>query len=204
MERAHQVGMQGIFILLGLVFIALGLSRKESHPENWFFVILGGLLVAAIILWIVTDKRVLTQEEELEQTLIDGAKRHRRLGSSSAVLDDYRAEGASELTISRVRNGRHLLSQRASASLRTGLLFSGGGLIVLCASMTVLLWKEGDPEQHLLEYGLIGACAGVYHLARGLRLWWHVRQFPFTPDTEISGGRSPAAVTPFPFRHGGG
>lgn len=123
------------------------------------------LLVLVIVLWIWTDKRILTQDEELEQTLIDAAKRHRRLGSMSAVLDEYRAEGASELTISRARNAGPLLRQRAIDSLRTGLLVSGIGTIPMCGCAMVLIWKTGHLDQYLLEYGLIGAFAGACHIA---------------------------------------
>ena len=140
-------------------------------------------MVFAILLWIWTDKRILTQDEELEQTLIDAAKRHRRLGSMSAVLDEYRAEGASDLTISRARNAGPQLRQRARASLGTGLLSSGLGTTLLCGAVVVLIRKTdklGHFDQHILQFAFIGASAGLYHIMRGLRLHWHARQFTST------------------------
>ena len=179
MEREHQMGFFGMIITFGLLLIAVGLFDSDMWP----LAIIGGLLVLAIVLWIWTDKRILTQDEELEQTLIDTAKRHRRLGSMSAVLDEYRAEGASELTISRARNAGPQLRQRARASLGTGLLSSGLGTTLLCGCVAVLIRQTdsfGHFDQHTLQFAFIGASAGLYHIMRGLRLHWYARQFTST------------------------
>jgi hypothetical protein len=176
MEREHQMGFQALLVGLGLFLIIATFAFKDPL-KNWGFAAFGLAFLGLAALWIYTDKRVLTQEEEMEQLLIQASQRYQRAGSMAALLGEYRAEGASNFTLSRIRNARHLLRQRAQAVLRTGITISGVGLLFVCGSIIFLLWNGREPEIHLLKYGLLGAAAGLGHIGHGLLLRRHARRF---------------------------
>jgi hypothetical protein len=176
MERKEQMMGLGMLIGAGLLLTIVPFVFKNPF-KVWGCWAFGLSFLGIAAFWIFTDKRVLTEEEEVERLLIEASRRFNRTGSMASLFDEYRNEGASDLTLGRISNAHEILCSRARERLRTGLILSGAGLLCVCASIAVWFWKSNQPELHLLKYGFLGAGAGLGHVCQGLRLHWHGRRF---------------------------
>lgn len=136
-REAEEIERQIVFvvskvflIVVGLLFIIVpSLDPNVTHLRVWQ--VFGLLCVTSTVVWICTEKRVMTPREELESLLIEAAKRYARAGSIARLVEEYKARGADDLTLSRLRGAPRLLRERAEDKLSLGLIFSGLGTLVL-------------------------------------------------------------------------
>jgi len=110
-------------------------------------------------------RRQLTPDEAVYQLMLEVARRYRRTQSLDAIVDEYRAGGASEDTLSLIRAAPQMLKIRAEEKTRLGIqLFFGG--IILTGGAFVLSRSSGI-SFYELGVGLIGGGAGF--IIDGLR-----------------------------------
>jgi len=167
---------KAILIFLGLGFAAMPflLRRNISSPwESWLVAL---ILLGLAVYWIYKDKPVPTPEEALEAMLIEASRKISTAGSLPRLVDEYRAKGADDLTLSRIRAAPRLLRELGRSNIANGVAFSGVGLIIGLGALLMSMWK-GIASESLLKYGFIGAGLGLGHIAQGLRLKWCARRF---------------------------
>jgi len=149
-----------IFIGLGLV----GLSIFDFYDRKHFPVptaLWGSLFLGLAAVWIYWDAktRTLTADEETERLLLKCVKRARKLGRIEAVVEEFRAEGASKGTLQTLASAPSLLKKRARAKIDIGAGLFFGGIGFTCIGY-YLAGKLGM-SHFVATLGAVGAGAGM-------------------------------------------
>src|SRR4051812_40463580 len=174
-------------VLMGLVlFMVPMLDASMTYARAWQA--LGAWCIILAAFWKFKEKRVVTARGELDSFLIDAAKRLAHVGSITRLVEEYRARGADELSLARLRGAPRLLRERADDKLSLGLMVSGAGFFLLLNAILMLIWK-GEAHVSLANYAVLGAGVGAAHIAQGIRLKWYARQF--TLSRSRSSGSDP-------------
>jgi hypothetical protein len=119
----------------GLSFIAL--SFVKSTPSSDFptpaeFVMWGLSCLGVAVVWMYWDykRRRLTPDQQVEHLLFEVARRYRRIRSLDTVVNEYRAQGASEETLAIIRSAPQILKTRAEAKIGVGIRIFVAGIII--------------------------------------------------------------------------
>ena len=158
-----------VFMIVGAGCILLSFPTPTplGVPRSTFIMWGSGCLVgAAIMVWLDRKRRGETPDEQTEQLLVDVLKRYRRTGSLSQIVEEYRAKGVDDYTLSLVRTAPEKLRARAHAKVQAGyLLFA---FCVLCTGITYCLARTFGFSHYVVAIGGIGVGSGLW--LDGLRL----------------------------------
>ncbi len=160
----------------GLSLIALSLVKgppSGDFPPPSAFVVWGTCCILVALIWMYWHhKRYrLTPDEELEQLLLDVARRYRHTRSLDAIVEEYRERGASEDTLDFIRSAPRMLKTRADAKIHLGLQLLATGIIFTAGAYW--LSRASGFSHYEVAVGAIGA--GVGFIMAGLR---QQRAFP--------------------------
>jgi hypothetical protein len=153
----------------GFALIAFSFVKKASLGCGAW----GGLCILAALVWMYWDnkRRLITPDEELEELLMEVARRYRHTRSLNVIVDEYRERGAAEDTLNFVRSAPRMLKTRADAKILLGLQLLTGGLVATI--VTCWLSRAIGFNHYEVAVGALGG--GFGFLITGLR---QQRAFP--------------------------
>ena len=125
----------------------------------------GCLMIAALWIWWDYKRRSLTPEAQGERLLFDVAKRYQQVHSLEAVVEEYRASGATNETLALIRSAPVILRKRAEAKIHVGIPLLVTGLVLTGGAY--LLARTAGLSHYAVAIGAIGG--GVGSILDGLR-----------------------------------
>ena len=149
--------------LVGYAF--LGVQSRTGfkwEPAMWGT---GCLMIAALWIWWDYKRRSLTPEAQGERLLFDVAKRYQQVHSLEAVVEEYRASGATNETLELIRSAPLILRKRAEAKIHVGIPLLVTGLVLTGGAY--LLARTAGLSHYAVAIGAIGG--GVGSILDGLR-----------------------------------
>lgn len=156
-----------MIVRAGCALLSFPTPSPLGVPRSTFIMWGTGCLVGAgLMIWFDRNRRGDSPDEQTEQLLVDVLKRYRKIRSLDAVVAEYRANGASDYTLSLVRTAPEKLRARANAKVQAGYgLFAFG---VLCTGVTYCLARTFGFSHYLVAIGALGVGSGLW--LDGLRL----------------------------------
>jgi hypothetical protein len=171
----------GFLLFVGLSLIALAFVPAQAYPgtptplqiATWGLLC---LLTAGVWMYWDHKRRVLTPDEEIEELLLDVAKRYRHTRSLETIVDEYRMRGASDETLMVIRTAPQSLRARGKAKVSIGMQLLAIGLLFTAAAYYVARVFGGNHYE--VAIGAIGA--GVGFVIQGIRQRTAFRQDAIT------------------------
>lgn len=176
-----KVWVLGALWFCGLGLIALsfdkGLPGTPPPVAPSRLVVWGICCILVSLGWMYWDhkRRRLTPDEEVEQLLLDVARRYRHTRSLDAIADEYREKGASEYTLDLIRSAPRMLKSRADTKIRLGLQLLTAGIIVTAGTY----WLSRVAGFSHYEIAVVAIGGGLGFIVAGLR---QQRAFPGGPS----------------------
>src|SRR5579883_514697 len=127
---------------------------------------IGCVVGAALMVWLDRKRRGESQDDQIEQLLVDVLKRYRKTGSLSEIVEEYRAKGVDDYTLSLIRTALEKLRARADRKVEVGFRTFAFG--VLCTGITYCLARGFGLSHYWVAIGAVGVGSGLW--LDGLRL----------------------------------
>jgi hypothetical protein len=158
-----------VFMIVGAGSILLSFPTPTPFgvPRSTFIMWGSGCFVgAAVMVWLDRKRRGETKDEQTEQLLVDVLRRYRKTGSLHEIVEEYRASGVDDYTLSLVKTAPEKLKARADSKVQAGYrLFAFG---VLCTGITYCLARTFGLSHYVVAIGALGVGSGLW--LDGLRL----------------------------------
>lgn len=151
--------------LVGVAFLDAPPSTGIPAPSRLVTWGIACLLIAGIWIFWSYKRRRLSRDQAVDELILDVARRYAQTRSLNCVVDEYRANGASDEILSIVRAAPQILKTRSDMKLRVGfqLVFAGS----ILTAMAYWLARFFAFSHYEVAVGAIGG--GLGFIIDGLR-----------------------------------